>query len=101
MENRFRPVVLPRWEFGDEYLRLLASFERLLPLREPSDLTDEVLAFKLLSLIDGKIGELSALLSLAAIKAIETGRERIDAKVIGQTGWRAPEDRKAVLDGLR
>lgn len=101
MENRFRPVVLPRWEMGEEYLRLLASFERLLPLREPSYLVDDPLATKLLSLIDGKIGELSGLLTMAAIRAIQSGQERIDARLIDQTGWRAPGDRKLVLDGIQ
>jgi Bacterial TniB protein len=47
LANRFEPTVLPRWEQGQEYLRLLSSFERMLPLKQPTRLTGEDLAFKL------------------------------------------------------
>lgn len=35
LANRFEPIVLPRWEPDNDFLRLLASFERMLPLRPP------------------------------------------------------------------
>ena len=38
LENRFEPFLLPPWEDGPELGRLLASFEAVLPLREPSGL---------------------------------------------------------------
>ena len=38
LENRFEPFLLPSWEDGAEFGRLLASFEAVLPLREPSGL---------------------------------------------------------------
>ena len=31
LANRFRPLALPKWTLNDEYRKLLASFERLLP----------------------------------------------------------------------
>jgi REP element-mobilizing transposase RayT len=33
LENRFEPLILPRWEYGEEYLRLLVSYIKMLPLR--------------------------------------------------------------------
>lgn len=77
LANRFEPTVLPRWEQGQEYLRLLSSFERMLPLRQPASLTDKDLAFKLLVMSEGTIGELSALLARAAVSAIEKRTETI------------------------
>ena len=50
LANRFEPVALPRWRMGQDFLRLLASFERVLPLRQPSQLAAEPLACKLLAL---------------------------------------------------
>ena len=98
MENRFLPVVLPRWEMGDEFDRLLASFESLLPLRLPSHLADdEALARKVFSLIGGKIGELWNLLTAAATLAIREGKERIDVNLIDRSGWKAPGDRGELL----
>jgi hypothetical protein len=94
LSNRFEPAVLPRWEQGEEYLRLLASFERALPLRRPSRLVEERLALKLLSLIDGKIGELARLLAKAAVRAVQTGAERIDRNLLDGVRWVAPAERR-------
>jgi len=38
MMSRFPPFELPRWEESDSFRRLLASFERVLPLRKASNL---------------------------------------------------------------
>ena len=94
LSNRFEPAVLPRWEQGEEYLRLLASFERALPLRRASRLVEERLALKLLSLIDGKIGELARLLAEAAVRAVQTGAERIDRNILDGVHWVAPAERR-------
>ena len=100
MANRFKPVVLPRWELNEEFLKLLASFELLLPLRKPSHLTDKDLAVRLHGLVDGKIGELATLLADAAVEAIRTGQERITLNSIRQLGWVSPEARKHAAEGL-
>lgn len=94
LANRFEPAVLPRWEMNTEYLRLLASFERMLPLRCPSNLADPTLALKLLAMSEGIIGELSAILIKAAVKAIETGTEHVSVKLLGSIDWVQPSERK-------
>jgi hypothetical protein len=94
LANRFEPTVLPRWEQGQEYLRLLSSFERMLPLKRPTRLAEEDLAFKLLSMSEGTIGELSALLARAAISAIEKKTETITPKLLDGLGWIRPSERK-------
>ncbi len=40
LANRFEPAVLQHWTMGEDYLRLLASFEKLLPLEHSSALLD-------------------------------------------------------------
>jgi hypothetical protein len=77
MVNRFEPVALPRWEMNRDFQMLLASFERILPLRQPSLLAEPALATKLLALSEGTIGELFALLAAAIVRAIRSGAERI------------------------
>ncbi|MGZ4954618.1 MAG: TniB family NTP-binding protein [Methylobacter sp.] len=98
LANRFEPVLLPRWEFDTDFLRLLASFERMLPLREPSLLHDTALSTKLFSMCEGYIGELSRLLTMAGVHAVESGRERIDEKVLNAIDWVSPSDRKRQID---
>src|SRR5450631_1979637 len=58
LANRFEPAVLQRWTMGEDYLRLLASFEKLLPLEHRSDLLEPAMAIKILSLSEGTIGEI-------------------------------------------
>ena len=101
LANRFVPVFLPRWEIGDgvkpeknPYLQLLASFEYTLPLKRPSNLTESRVALKLLNMSEGLIGELSSVLTEAAVQAIRMKKERIDMKVLGDINFIPPADRK-------
>lgn len=98
LANRFEPALLPRWDFDTDFLRLLASFERMLPLREPSQLHDTTLATKLFSMSEGYIGELSRVLTAAGARAVETGKERVDGKLLDALDWVSPSDRKRQID---
>lgn len=82
MASRFEPLPLPRWQMDKEYLRLLVTYEKLLPLKEQSNLSDRLLATKILSLTDGTIGAITGIIKRAAIKAIENGEERITMDTI-------------------
>jgi hypothetical protein len=100
LANRFEPAVLPRWMISDKlpptkdpYLKLLVSFERMIPLRNPSNLDSKTMALKLLGMSDGLIGELSSILTRAAEQAIRNKREKIDAVTLNEIGWIAPSDR--------
>jgi hypothetical protein len=94
LSNRFEPVLLPRWELGDEYDRLLAGFESALPLRNPSNLIDDKISIKLSSMSEGLIGEISAILTRASTKAIQGGVECINSKILDSIDWIPPSDRK-------
>ncbi|KUJ71538.1 TniB family NTP-binding protein [Thiomicrospira sp. WB1] len=101
LANRFELAPLPRWRLGDEdYERLLASFEALLPLNQPSYLYENQLANKLFSMTDGYIGELARVLSKAAEEAIRSGEERITLKILKQLDWVAPSERKRQMDRI-
>lgn len=98
LANRFEPAVLPRWELDELFLRLLMSFERMLPLKKPSNFHDMTLATRLMSMSEGHIGELSQLLSAAAVYAVQSGCERVDEKVLDAIRWTSPSQRKRKLD---
>ncbi|WP_247671077.1 TniB family NTP-binding protein [Pseudoalteromonas sp. MMG005] len=100
LANRFEPVMLSRWEFDNEYLRLLASFERMLPLKKPSVLHEHKLASRLFAMSEGYIGELSKILNNAAVYAIENKLEQITLKVLDDLDWITPSARKRRLDGV-
>ena len=69
---------------GEEYQRLLLTFERLLPLKRPSNLADEKIADKLLIMSRGSLGELAKILQEAAIQAIHSKEERITLSLLGK-----------------
>lgn len=94
LSNRFAPVFLPRWEMGNEFLRLLATFEQMLPLKRPSNLIEKNIALKILNMSEGTIGEISTLLTEAAVHAVRSGDEQITGKVLNSIRWVQPSDRK-------
>ncbi|WP_199027913.1 TniB family NTP-binding protein [Ralstonia sp. ASV6] len=97
LQNRFTPAVLPRWELNADYARLLSSFERVIPLALPSNLTERAMASRLLHMTGGTIGELSKLLNAAAIYAIKRKTERIDARALDSCGYVPPAERRAAV----
>jgi hypothetical protein len=94
LANRFEPVLLPRWTLDEEYLRLLASFESVLPLRNSSGLVQDPLPAKILALSEGTIGEIAAVISAAALYAIRSGREHIDIETLDKCDYVAPSARR-------
>ena len=100
LANRFTPELLPKWSNNAELARLLASFERVLPLQLPSQLPAPPLANRIVDLAGGTIGEMSTLLNAAAIHAIKTGEERITAAVLDSCGYVGPSFRKQVAASM-
>jgi hypothetical protein len=100
LANRFEPAALPRWRLAQDFQMLLASFEQALPLRNPSRLAEAQVARKLLTLSEGSLGELSALLTAAAVYAVKSGAERIDAKLLAAIDWTPPSERRRGAERL-
>jgi hypothetical protein len=80
--NRFHPYKLKKWQGDEEYLRLLATFEQIFPLKKQSNLTENKIASKVLQLSEGLLGEISEILKQSAIFSIESGNEKIDINII-------------------
>lgn len=97
LSNRFEPKVLARWSNNIEFKRLLASFERILPLKEESLLTENSMSQKILSMSDGLIGEVSKILELSTILAIESKTEKITPKILDSIDYRSPDKRKKII----
>ena len=72
LSNRFERAVLPRWKNDDDYIRLLMTFERMIPLRNPSRLDDPSLADRIYAMSEGYLGEISDLLKDAAAHAVQS-----------------------------
>jgi hypothetical protein len=94
LENRFKPFILPRWDDMDEISVLLASFSRSFPLRRPSNLGGPEMASYIAARTGGTIGEISTLMTRAAIAAIETGEEALNQHTLSLADYESPTERR-------
>jgi len=94
LENRFEPLTLPVWSEGPETLSLMASFASSLPLRAQSSIATPEVAQYLLSRSEGTIGELTRLLTEAAIAAVDTGEEAINHRTLTLATYTGPSERR-------
>lgn len=98
LENRFEPFLLPPWQDDQEFGRLLASFEAVLPLRERSGLGAPALRAHVLRRSEGTIGEVAALLVAAVEAALLAGEERIDAFALDAADYQPPTVRRRLFE---
>lgn len=98
LENRFAPLTLPRWAPDAQGCSLLASFAASFPLRRPSAIAAPEMAEYLLTRCEGTIGELTHLLTDAAIAAIETGEEAINQRTLLMAPYTGPTQRRRCFE---
>jgi hypothetical protein len=96
LANRFEPLGLPPWQDDEEFRNLLGTLEAVLPLRRRSDLAKAELARRILCASEGILGEIVAIVTRAAVRAVRTGAERISAKIIEDCGFTSPSRRRHV-----
>lgn len=98
LENRFEPFALPRWNVDADTRSLLASFAASFPLRRPSDIAGVEMATYLLTRSEGTIGELSRLLTDAAIAALDSGEENINRTTLLLAAYTGPTERRRLFE---
>ena len=91
LKNRLRPMELPPWKLNKESRQLMMSFETLLPFPEPSDLRSPQTTGFILAKAGGLIGEVSELVTAAAVYALKKGRPKIDEDAILNCGYQPPD----------
>lgn len=94
LKNRFKKVYLPEWEPNEDFQRLLLSVEQLLPLKEPSCLSDEDMAYFIYSKTNGTIGEVNTLLRYSAVAALKNGQEKITRQIIESLNFDSSKSQK-------
>lgn len=90
LANRFDKVVLSRWKYDAEYLRMLASLEKTVGLKQDSNLIEQPLAMKILEMSEGILGEIVRVIREAAVHEIRSGKERITLKTLSEIKWILP-----------
>jgi type II secretory pathway predicted ATPase ExeA len=98
LENRFEPIVLPVWDEGETTCSLLASFVAAFPLRRRSAPATPDLARYILARSEGTIGEISRLVTAAAVAAVETGEEAINRQTLTLADYESPTERRRAFE---
>jgi hypothetical protein len=80
LADRFEAFELPAWRDDAALTQLLASFGAILPLRQASGFREPKLQRRIHGLTEGVMVRLCRLVETAAIRAIESGAERIDTE---------------------
>lgn len=88
--GRFDVRTLPKWEDNADFRSLLASFEKLLPLKYPSNLKNKALSNQIHAISGGNLGDVNKLLIACATQAIKSGKEQIDSEIIKANEWVRP-----------
>lgn len=87
ISSRFRPIYLKKWRMDKEFVSLLATFLKTLPLKKESTILTVNTSMEILEISDGNIGDIVGLLKKAAIYAIKSESERITLKEIKECGY--------------
>lgn len=93
VENRSIPVFLQQWKCDEDFRKLLASFEKLIPLQHPSNLSSRGFSTLFHSRCEGTIGELKMLLATAAESAMGKS-ECLTEEIVNACGYMSPSLRK-------
>lgn len=94
LSNRFEPKVLPRWTNDVELKKLLVSFESIMPLKKQSNLIENSMTSKILAMSDGFIGEISKIIQLSTILAIESNVEKITPNILDSIDYISPDKKR-------
>jgi type II secretory pathway predicted ATPase ExeA len=99
LANRFTPFGLPPWQGDAEFSRLINTLEAVIPLKEPSGLSEPLIAQKLLAASEGILGEVVTIVTRAAVAAIESGKEMIRPEALDGMGFMPPSERRRAVAG--
>jgi hypothetical protein len=92
--NRFELEILKDWRNDDDLSRLLASFERILPLKNSSNLSEDKIQSKIYEMSEGLLGEVAKILKRVAVESISDKTETITVTKLNKLKWTPPSKRK-------
>lgn len=96
LDTRFDKIVIPKWQYDEDFLKLLLTIEKMIPLNNPSKLAQPEISRLIFQMSNGIIGEVFKIVRLAAVKSIETGEEQITVKGLKALNYVSPFDSNMV-----
>lgn len=97
LDTRFDKMIIPRWKYDSDFIRLLMTIEKILPLEKESNLAEESISKEIFRMSNGILGEVVKISRLAAIEAIESGIEKITPQLLKKLNYTSPFDNSPVM----
>ena len=99
LSNRFEPIMLKSWtKKPEDFIGFLKAYERKLPLKHASNISQRTIATGIFKLGEGLLGEYVTILKKAAIHAIESGDEKITLETLTKIDYIRPSNRSNPLE---
>lgn len=92
LDTRFDKMIIPKWQYDENFLKLLLTIEKIIALKNQSNLVSPDISKLIFQMSNGIIGEVFKIVRLASLKAIETGEERITLKGLKDLDYVSPFD---------
>ncbi len=82
ISSRFRALDLPKWNYGDEFLNFVSSFERAMPLPEASNLDVGAKGKIIFNRSGGVLGKVGAIIREASVYCLKNGKNKITTDIL-------------------
>lgn len=90
LDSRFDRLILPRWKYDKDFMRLLITIEQILPFDEEKQLLNSDISRRIFEMSHGIIGEVVKILKLAALEAMNKGTQKIDISILEALNYESP-----------
>jgi GTPase SAR1 family protein len=97
LERRYLQWPLASWSLDEDFRSFLAAYERLLPLKLPSELWSETLATRLHKLSGGHMDTVAKIIQVSAAEAVLSGAEKITLELINNAPMLGPKFGVSIL----
>lgn len=97
LERRYLQWPLPSWSLDEDFRSFLAAYERLLPLKMPSELWSKNLATRLHKLSGGHMDTVAKIIQVCAAEAVLSGTEKITLELINRAPMLGPKFGVSIL----
>lgn len=92
LDSRFDRLILPRWKYGKDFLRLLATIDQFLPFQEPSNLISGEMSKLIFEMSNGIMGEVIKIIQLSSLKALELDNVHLNTDTLKNLNYSSPFD---------
>jgi Cdc6-like AAA superfamily ATPase len=90
LSTRFDKIIIPNWQYDNDFIRLIATLEKVIKLTKESKLIEPKISKEIYNMSKGNLGEILKIVKLSAIEAIESTDEKISIDTLKRISYQSP-----------